>query len=216
MHAQSEAERAILAAQILSPGNGERASALFRLALLVLLPRTFSIFLSLLSSFSLPHPNPFHHHHSQLTAYLCLFSPRYPSPCSLLVSPSASSRSAPSPLLPARCVQLSSTFSSFLTTELLCCSAQLAPKTPKELLANPTAPSQQASKVTVLGAAGGIGQPLSALLKLNPRVSQLALYDIRGGPGICDSSPTAPIRRVSPDRSQLTNAPFSPQVSLPI
>ncbi|KAF2456029.1 malate dehydrogenase-like protein [Lineolata rhizophorae] len=44
--------------------------------------------------------------------------------------------------------------------------------------------ARQASKVTVLGAAGGIGQPLSLLLKLNPRVSQLALYDIRGGPGV--------------------------------
>lgn len=42
----------------------------------------------------------------------------------------------------------------------------------------------QASKVAVLGAAGGIGQPLSLLLKLNPRVSELALYDIRGGPGM--------------------------------
>ena len=41
----------------------------------------------------------------------------------------------------------------------------------------------QMSKVTVLGAAGGIGQPLSLLLKLNPRVTELALYDIRGGPG---------------------------------
>jgi hypothetical protein len=41
----------------------------------------------------------------------------------------------------------------------------------------------QASKVTVLGAGGGIGQPLSLLMKLNPRVTQLALYDIRGGPG---------------------------------
>lgn len=41
----------------------------------------------------------------------------------------------------------------------------------------------QASKVTVLGASGGIGQPLSLLLKLNPRVSQLALYDIRLAPG---------------------------------
>ncbi|KAK3390672.1 lactate/malate dehydrogenase [Podospora didyma] len=40
------------------------------------------------------------------------------------------------------------------------------------------------SKVTVLGAAGGIGQPLSLLLKLNPRVSELALYDIRGAPGV--------------------------------
>lgn len=35
----------------------------------------------------------------------------------------------------------------------------------------------------MLGAAGGIGQPLSLLLKLNPRVTELALYDIRGGPG---------------------------------
>ncbi len=41
----------------------------------------------------------------------------------------------------------------------------------------------QLSKVTVLGAAGGIGQPLSLLLKLNPLVTDLALYDIRGGPG---------------------------------
>ncbi|KLJ11547.1 malate dehydrogenase, NAD-dependent, partial [Blastomyces silverae] len=44
--------------------------------------------------------------------------------------------------------------------------------------------AQQSSKVTVLGAAGGIGQPLSLLMKLNPRVTQLALYDIRGGPGV--------------------------------
>ncbi|KEF58308.1 malate dehydrogenase, NAD-dependent [Exophiala aquamarina CBS 119918] len=47
-----------------------------------------------------------------------------------------------------------------------------------------TASARQSSKVTVLGAAGGIGQPLSLLMKLNPRVSQLALYDIRLGPGV--------------------------------
>jgi len=47
-----------------------------------------------------------------------------------------------------------------------------------------SASSRQASKVTVLGAAGGIGQPLSLLLKLNPRVTQLALYDIRLAPGV--------------------------------
>ncbi|KAI9695346.1 MAG: Malate dehydrogenase, cytoplasmic [Bogoriella megaspora] len=47
-----------------------------------------------------------------------------------------------------------------------------------------SASARQASKVTVLGAAGGIGQPLSLLLKLNPRVSELALYDIKGGPGV--------------------------------
>jgi malate dehydrogenase len=47
-----------------------------------------------------------------------------------------------------------------------------------------SASARQASKVTVLGAAGGIGQPLSLLLKLNPRVTQLALYDIRLAPGV--------------------------------
>ncbi len=40
------------------------------------------------------------------------------------------------------------------------------------------------SKVTVLGAGGGIGQPLSLLLKLNPHVTELSLYDIRGAPGV--------------------------------
>ena len=44
--------------------------------------------------------------------------------------------------------------------------------------------TSQATKVVVLGSAGGIGQPLSLLLKLNPRVSELALYDIVGGPGV--------------------------------
>ncbi|KAF7872914.1 uncharacterized protein EAF02_008985 [Botrytis sinoallii] len=47
-----------------------------------------------------------------------------------------------------------------------------------------SASARDLSKVTVLGAAGGIGQPLSLLLKLNPRVTDLALYDIRGGPGV--------------------------------
>lgn len=39
-------------------------------------------------------------------------------------------------------------------------------------------------KVAVLGAAGGIGQPLALLMKLNPLVSQLALYDIANTPGV--------------------------------
>ncbi|MCJ1392607.1 Malate dehydrogenase, cytoplasmic [Xylographa bjoerkii] len=43
---------------------------------------------------------------------------------------------------------------------------------------------RDASKVCVLGAAGGIGQPLSLLMKLNPRVTELSLYDIKGGPGV--------------------------------
>jgi len=39
-------------------------------------------------------------------------------------------------------------------------------------------------KVAVLGAAGGIGQPLSLLLKQNPGVTKLALYDIAHTPGV--------------------------------
>lgn len=41
-----------------------------------------------------------------------------------------------------------------------------------------------AYKVAVLGAGGGIGQPLSLLLKLNHKVTDLALYDLRGAPGV--------------------------------
>jgi hypothetical protein len=39
-------------------------------------------------------------------------------------------------------------------------------------------------KVAVLGAGGGIGQPLSMLLKLSPHVDELACYDIVGTPGV--------------------------------
>ncbi|RKP11247.1 Lactate/malate dehydrogenase, partial [Piptocephalis cylindrospora] len=39
-------------------------------------------------------------------------------------------------------------------------------------------------KVAVLGAAGGIGQPLSLLLKSSPIISHLALYDIVNVPGV--------------------------------
>ncbi|KAJ3043439.1 Malate dehydrogenase, cytoplasmic [Rhizophlyctis rosea] len=40
------------------------------------------------------------------------------------------------------------------------------------------------AKVTVIGGAGGIGQPLSLLLKLNPAVERLAVYDIVHSPGV--------------------------------
>ena len=39
-------------------------------------------------------------------------------------------------------------------------------------------------KVTVAGAAGGIGQPLSLLLKLNTNVTELALFDIVNAKGV--------------------------------
>merc|ERR1712042_50339 len=38
--------------------------------------------------------------------------------------------------------------------------------------------------VAVMGASGGIGQPLSMLLKLNPAVTKLNLYDIVHTPGV--------------------------------
>eukprot|EP00983_Pelagomonas_calceolata_P095346 1158001-Pelagomonas_calceolata.AAC.4 len=40
------------------------------------------------------------------------------------------------------------------------------------------------AKVAVLGASGGIGQPLSMLLKTSPRVSELSLYDVANTPGV--------------------------------
>lgn len=44
--------------------------------------------------------------------------------------------------------------------------------------------SMSSTKVAVLGAGGGIGQPLSLLLKLSPVVDELSCYDIVGTPGI--------------------------------
>ncbi|KAL9129440.1 MAG: hypothetical protein Q9217_002114 [Psora testacea] len=47
-----------------------------------------------------------------------------------------------------------------------------------------SATAKQASKVAILGGGGGIGQPLSLLMKLNPRVTDLAIYDVKGAPGV--------------------------------
>ncbi|XP_004840144.1 malate dehydrogenase, mitochondrial [Heterocephalus glaber] len=44
--------------------------------------------------------------------------------------------------------------------------------------------TQNNAKVAVLGASGGIGQPLSLLLKNSPLVSRLTLYDIAHTPGV--------------------------------
>uniref|UniRef100_A0A7N6A523 Malate dehydrogenase, mitochondrial n=1 Tax=Anabas testudineus TaxID=64144 RepID=A0A7N6A523_ANATE len=44
--------------------------------------------------------------------------------------------------------------------------------------------SQNNARVAVLGASGGIGQPLSLLLKNSPLVSHLSLYDIAHTPGV--------------------------------
>ncbi|KAJ1654562.1 Malate dehydrogenase, cytoplasmic, partial [Dispira simplex] len=47
-----------------------------------------------------------------------------------------------------------------------------------------TSAAQNGAKVAVLGAAGGIGQPLSLLLKGNTSISHLSLYDLFNTPGV--------------------------------
>lgn len=44
--------------------------------------------------------------------------------------------------------------------------------------------SSTSAKVAVLGAAGGIGQPLSMLCKLSEEIDELACYDVVGTPGV--------------------------------
>mmetsp|Transcript_25676 Transcript_25676/g.37819 ORF Transcript_25676/g.37819 Transcript_25676/m.37819 type:complete len:344 (-) Transcript_25676:71-1102(-) len=44
--------------------------------------------------------------------------------------------------------------------------------------------ASSAVKVAVLGAAGGIGQPLSMLCKLSSHIDELACYDVVGTPGV--------------------------------
>merc|ERR1712167_275516 len=47
--------------------------------------------------------------------------------------------------------------------------------------------SRAAGNVAVLGAAGGIGQPLSLLLKANPNINNLRLFDIAADLSHCDT-----------------------------
>ena len=44
--------------------------------------------------------------------------------------------------------------------------------------------ARSASNVAVLGAAGGIGQPMSLLIKQSPLVGELSLYDVVNTPGV--------------------------------
>lgn len=60
-------------------------------------------------------------------------------------------------------------------------------------------------KVAILGAAGGIGQSLSLLMKINPLVSVLHLYDVVNTPGV-----TADISHMD------TNAVVSYNCSVPL
>ena len=62
----------------------------------------------------------------------------------------------------------------------------VSPRAPTHdaLVPNPTAASKPRFTVAVLGAAGGIGQPLSLLLKQSPLVSALHLYDVANVAGV--------------------------------
>ncbi|XP_020572787.1 malate dehydrogenase, chloroplastic [Phalaenopsis equestris] len=55
---------------------------------------------------------------------------------------------------------------------------------PKQRSANQFLPQASTFKVAVLGAAGGIGQPLALLIKMSPLVSTLHLYDIANVKGV--------------------------------
>jgi malate dehydrogenase len=68
--------------------------------------------------------------------------------------------------------------------------------------------SVRQTKVAVLGAGGGIGQPLSLLLKVDPLVSSLSLYDIRGAPGVA-----ADVSHIDTDSSVCCLVPLVPQIS---
>ena len=50
------------------------------------------------------------------------------------------------------------------------------------------------AKVAVLGATGGIGQPLSLLCKLSPHVDELSCYDVVGTPGVAADLSHCPSR----------------------
>jgi hypothetical protein len=57
-------------------------------------------------------------------------------------------------------------------------------KTPFSVRCIPAVQRSMSTKVAVLGAAGGIGQALSLLLKTSPLVDELSCYDIVGTPGV--------------------------------
>lgn len=60
--------------------------------------------------------------------------------------------------------------------------------------------STVSAKVAVLGAAGGIGQPLSLLCKLSDEIDELSVYDIVGTPGVA-----ADLSHI-PSRPQITGS----------
>jgi malate dehydrogenase len=77
-----------------------------------------------------------------------------------------------------------------------------------------SASGQPERKVAILGAAGGIGQPLALLMKLNPLVSSLSLYDIAATPGVAADvshiNTPALVRTALPPLSRSLTRPLAP------
>jgi malate dehydrogenase len=68
----------------------------------------------------------------------------------------------------------------------------------RNIVAAMTTVTSRGYKVAVVGAAGGIGQPLSLLMKLNKNVTELSLYDVVNTPGVAavlNHTHTWPFRR---------------------
>lgn len=103
------------------------------------------------------------------TAYVPRHRPVPPTPCS---SPSFSGRQACNALPAAKCF--------FGRPQLLTVAYSRPHAGRRQGLSVQCA----ARKVALLGAAGGIGQPLALLLKMQPLIGELALYDIANTVGV--------------------------------
>lgn len=76
-------------------------------------------------------------------------------------------------------------FSRTVNPRIITKAVQSLSATPlKELSKNFSVSATSNYKVAVLGAAGGIGQPLALLLKNHPAITNLSLYDIANTPGV--------------------------------
>jgi malate dehydrogenase len=73
---------------------------------------------------------------------------------------------------------------STLTSSTFLRATAIKKPIPKLKSSKHLAPQASAFKVAVLGAAGGIGQPLGLLLKMSPLISDLHLYDIANVKGV--------------------------------
>ena len=98
--------------------------------------------------------------------------------CSLLQYRSTGN---PTPAQPRPCSHLVAASPSVAAPQSvrLCGSSTRASRSER-----PASVACQAVKVALLGAAGGIGQPLGLLLKMQPLIDELALYDIANVAGV--------------------------------